>query len=562
MLRRFLWCLVLHVSLLSALISCSFVEFEPSPYTPRKVEAVYSIQEDLTFLSWRVRDSADLDLVRFEYWDPRLEDWVKMKLSQAPYPSAPFECGKQDVCLQFQIEGQLTWPEPAPVDAPPPVRSLHEDGGIFGPIEFRQRVVEVTFGVEPIAIDNNIRFDPRRFDWFADERVPLKRSYEWRLLNSRAGLGERDALEHTLPRCQRGSLLSDWERLSDATTLPEGWVDQASCLNARPKSDLQDFSPAEVIAPLPPSASLAHRGLRYQAPTLTPPAYLVTLTDLRVRSDYRCRQLKGELISSLKTGFKRFPAMTRVEIGDYQPVTPVGAEALSGCDQDRDRRYPVIQMLDEIKSAVNPIAPEPISLVIGYFNNSEDALPEHLAVELDTLFGELEQLEHVKAFGVAVTGDVYPPGPWRHYIPWRATEVLSFEEQLDTLTKQIFPLRTMEFISGETAIPLPAPPVDASPLSFKLCDLSPSSFMWIETSASPEPYTNRDGVYEWGNSGDPALYVELPHQDRVQDRDYYEQRVSVDYEVCTRFCDYPFRALSRVDYISWAQVTACQWVSR
>lgn len=562
-LNRFICHLARYVLIgVTALLSaCSFVEFEPSPYTPRRLESVYSLQEDLTFLSWRVRESADLDLVRFEYWDPRSEEWTSMTLSQAPYPSAPYECGSGDICLQFQIEGRLTWPEPAPVDAPSPVRSLHDDGGIYGPIEFRQRVAEVTIGLEPIAVNNNLRFDPRRYDWFQEAGVPLKRSYQWRLMGSSARLGEDHAPEHTLARCQSSSTLSDWEALS-APLLPEDWTERGVCLKMRPRSSLPGFTPTEVLAPLPPSASLKHRGLKYKPQTLTPPAYLITLTDLRVRSAYRCRLLKDELISSLKEGFKRFPSATRVNLDDYRPVTPVGAEALSGCDQDRDRRYPIVQMLDEIKTAVTPVAPEPISLIIGYFNNSEDPLPPHLDDELNSLFTELEQLTHVKVFGVAVTGDVYPPGPWRHFIPWRATEVSSFEEQLKTLTKQIFPFRTMDFISGETPISLRSPLVDSSPLSFKLCALSPESFMWVDTVASPEPYTDRDGLYEWGSGRDPELYLELPEQDRVQERDYYEQSVTVDYEVCTRFCDYPFRAQSGADYLSWAQVNVCQWVAR
>lgn len=544
-----------------ALIACSFVEFEPSPYTPRRLDVVYSIQEDLTFLTWRVRESADLDLVRFEYWDPNLETWNAMNLNASPYPSAPYECGKGDICLQFQVKGHLVWPEPAPVDTPPPIRSLHEDGGIFGPIEFRQRVVDITFNIDPIAINQNLRFDPRRYDWFAQAGVPLKRSYEWKPILSTAGLGEEDATEHVLSRCERRNESQIWFKLTE-NLLPENWLDQGRCLTVRPQSTRVGFTPTEVTAPLPPSARLAHRGLQYQPTTLTPPAYLVTLTDLRVRSDYRCQLLKNELLTSLRTGFRRFPSATRVDLGDYQPVTPIEEEPLSGCNQDPDRRYPFVQMLENIKLAVNPLAPEPISLIVAYLNNSDDPLPAHLEVELSQFFSELEQLSHVMVFGMAITGTVYPSGPWRHFIPWRATEVSSFEEQIKTLTKQIFPFRTMDFIPAETSISLPSPLVDASPLSFRLCSLSPDQFLWVDSSASDQLYMDRYGLYEWGTDRDPELYVDLPIQDRVQDRDYYKQRVSVDYEVCTRFCDYPFRTQSGSDYLSWATVTICQWTAR
>ena len=546
---------------LSALEGCAFIEFEPSPYTPRALQSVYSSQEDLTFLSWRVRDSADLELVRFELWDPREQLWRAIKLSEAPYPASPYSCGAQDTCLQFQVEGRLSWPETGLEGEPPPLRSIHEDGGVYGPIEFRQRAVDETLSVDPIAIDANLRFDARPFDWFSDNRVPLKRSFEWRRLKSNAGLGEDDAETHHLRRCRLLEPLDPWSPLTEPL-LPEAWTDEGACLVVRPVSPLRGFEPVEVVAPLPPSALLKHRGYKFLAPLLTPPAFFITLTDMQIRSEIRCGLLKAEILTSLRTGFSRFPRGSREDLGDYLPIEPVGAAPLSGCEQRGDRRYPIIELLERIKGAVNPLAPEPVSLVIAYLNNSQDPLSDHLALGLELLFSELAQISHLKVFGIKVTGEVSPPGPWRHWIPWRALEISSFEEQIKNLTKQIFPFRTMDFISGETPISLPSPAVSSSPLSFKLCELSPDRFMWIDSDASPDPIESRDEPLPWGEGRDPALYVELEEQDRVQDKDYYEQPVSIEYEVCTRFCDYPFRAQSGADYSSWAQVNACQWGRR
>lgn len=557
-------CLASRLACLMCVISavgCSFVEFEPSPYTPRDLKVVYSPQEDLTFLSWRLRESADLSLVRFEYWDTEAELWRPLSLSNSPYPASPYACGLLDVCLQAQLEGRFVWADLTQRDRNPPLRALHEEGGVYGPLELQQVTAERTFDVTPIAIDKNLRFDPKRFDWFADNNVPLKRAYEWRLVESEAGLNEEDALTHTLDPCKPSRALSAWRSLEDRVLSAE-WTSSAACLSARPLSNKRDFEPAVVTTPLPPSALLTAREERYRAPTLTPPAFFISLSDLLVRSERRCAQLKSEILTALREGFSRFPSATREDLGDFTPVTPVGDEPLLGCAQEANRQYPLVELLERVKGAVNPLAPEGVSLIIVYINNSDEPLSPELSVQLDQLFDELTALEHLKVYGIKVSGEGTPDGYWRHFIPWRALEVSSFEDQLLNLGERVFPFRTLDFVSGETSISLPAPRAEASPLSFKLCELTPERFLKFEIDGEVAPFVERDQVTPWGAGANPLLYVDLPPQDRVDDDDYREERVSAVYEVCVRFCDYPFRSQSGVDFSSWLAEQSCQWGAR
>ena len=541
-------------ALAGPLCACSFVEFEPSPYTPRRLEVVYSEQEDVTFISWRLRDSADLSLVRFEYWDLGAEAWVPISLSRALFPASPYACGGGDVCLQYQLKGRSIWPESADPGTPPPLRSLHEDGGVFGPLDLRQREVEVTFGVDPIAIDLNVRFDPRRYDWFAENGVPLKRSYQWRLAESAAETREDTAASHTPEACG-DPLPGPWQKLT-APTLPEGWVERGRCLNARPQRS--DDLGAEVTAPLPPSASLSARTLTYRPARLTPRAFLLTLTDLNVRSASRCAALKSEIISAVRASFnERFPASVRADLGDFVPLSPLDSTPLDACRQDPNRLYPVADLLSAVKGAVNPLAPEEVSLIFTYLNNSDEPLEGVAASQFEALLVELNTIPNLYVYGLAVAGGSVSDLPWQRFIPWRARESSSFEDAIVNLSKSAFPLRTMDFVSGETPITLPAPPSATSPLSLRLCALTPDRFLLLRSAPGVESMERR-GVFPWGTS-DPELFVDIPLQNRVEDSDYYDEEQVVTYEVCARFCDYPFRSRSGVDYASWVSAPVCQW---
>ncbi len=533
--------------------ACSFVEFEPSPYAPRELEVVYSEQEDVTFLSWRLRDSADLDLVRFEYWDLRDELWRPLSLSAALFPADPYECGSGDICLQFQLKGRAIWPESANPADPTPIRSLHEEGGVFGPLSLRQREVAVTFDVRPMPIDRNVRFDPRRYDWFAENRVPLKRGYQWRLTRSDATTGEEDAATHPPEAC--GEPLSrSWLNLA-TPTLPEGWVEEGRCVNARPKR--ADGVGAEVTAPLPPGADLAARQLTRAPARLTPRAFLLTLTDLNVRSASRCATLQSEIVGAARAAFNdRFPAAARTDLGDFVPLDPLSEQPLSACRQEPDRLYPVADLLTAVKEAVNPLAPEEVSLIFFYLNNSDDPLNGVAAAQFGSILVELNAIPNLYVYGVAVAGSSVSFLPWQRFIPWRARESSSFEDAIKNIAKSAFPLRTLDFISGETAIPLPAPASAYSPRSFRLCELTPERFLFVRSDGIE--LMDRYALFPWG-AEDPELYVDIPPQNRVEEAQYYNEKQVANYEVCSRFCDYPFRARSGEDFLSWRAAPVCQW---
>ena len=82
------------------------MRFEKSPYAVRGLDVVYSEQEDLTFISWRLRDDADPNRVSFEL--NQGGQWLPLDLTRAPFPAEPFECDGDYLCFQYQLSGRYS----------------------------------------------------------------------------------------------------------------------------------------------------------------------------------------------------------------------------------------------------------------------------------------------------------------------------------------------------------------------------------------------------------------------------------------------------------------------
>ena len=148
-------------------------------------------------------------------------------------------------------------------------------------------------------------------------------------------------------------------------------------------------------------------------------------------------------------------------------------------------------------------------------------------------------------------------------IGWRSLEDDSFEDEIKSRLEDSIAFMTTDFVVGDTAIILPALKTLYNPKYFKICQLTNqgsanATLMRIEIDETvqllpPQPQ------YPWGQQTDPALYLDLPVQDRVEAYTYQRSKVEIRYEVCTRFCNLPFRRASGQDEESWLGNSSCQW---
>ena len=526
---------------------CSFVEFEPSPYAPRDVDVIYSQQEDLTFLFWKIKSSADLDLVRFEWWNPEEEEWQTINLNQTRFPATPYECKNEKFwCFQYQFQGQVQWDREV-------IRSLHEEGGVFGLLDLRQRVIDLTFDHDPIALNLNVQFDPNRFDWFAENGLTLKREYEWRLHPS--SVLEPQLL--TLDSCLLDSSQT-WRSLKEPF-FPQEWEEKVWCLNLRPISN--QGTTVEVLKPMPPSARLISARQSYSPPVLYPPVLFATLTDMYVKSNSRCNQYKQEIVVPFRRLFRQqTPNVSEHDLGDFFPLEGDTLEELSGCKQEFRRQYPLSTLGNALQTKINELSPQDVVVYLVYVNNLVSSLDPELQNQLTLLVSPLVNRPSVRLYSAAV-GSIPQLNPDLQ-IGWRSLSDDSFADEIESRLEEDLPFMTTDFVVGQTAIDLVAPNSKFNPQYFKVCQLNTqgnalASLLRVNIDEQLDFFPPQT-EYPWGEQTDPALFLDLPTQDRVEAYTYQKTRVQIQYEVCTRFCDLPFRRRGNIDERSWLGNSNCQ----
>lgn len=524
--------------------SCADVRFERSPYAIRAIDMVYSTQEDLTFIVWRLRDSADADLVSFELYQDG--DYRPLDLAQAPFPATPYACDKFYLCFQYQLPGRYTFPKEIL-----PLRSIHVEEGLYAGTVPREQEVERTFGVEPIGVDNNDSIDPQRFDWFRLNRVPLERQYQWQLVDSNAAYGQGDASACQAPQA------SSWLQMGAKLSLDYAWVEGPKCFAARPER--KDRPAAHLLVPFFPTAELFNEQQDYLPPEERPPTLYLYLVDLLIRSETRCAEAKRGVQGEIDRNIgKRQPQAIR--LGTFTPTDPQSGRPADGCKQRADQDYPVRQIVETIKNKAAEYEPTPLRVVIIYMNNVELPPSERVLLQLLTLGQELGSIENVVPYSWAI-GSNATIGlfPWDAATPWRPINDETFFGDLEGWVETSVPFRTM--IHDDLTEVVIRQPVRATrrPLRFKLCAMTPSALTGVGPEAGMTPWSADQDYYDWPLSGQPHYTVGLEPQIVEPFSSFSRVVVSTVVETCERFCEFPFRTQAGIVLSSWSQTGVCQW---
>lgn len=524
-----------------AAVGCSLVEFERSPYAPRDVDVVYSAQEDITFFVWRVEDEVDFDRVDFEILDGGSYDTVD--LADVPFPSEPYECEPEHYCVQYQRPGRWT-DEQVPV----PIRAIDERHGTFESTPTRFHHVDETFSIEPLAVDNNVAAKARLDDWFARNGIPLRRSFQWALI---------DRSTSDTDDCPTDPI-DQWDRLENRVDLPQGWRESTPCFAVRP--DRRDRPGTEIRRPLIKAPMLFADDIERLIPEIKHPTLVAFLVDLEIASDQRCedavqsiRQTIFDELDERDTAY--------VDLGIHRPIA-FGQAEYSGCDQSDSARYPV----DDILIAADEEAAHferPTTLVVVYLNNLELEPSMDKMIDLQPLFGPPEPGfaqpdgdPHIFTWSIGAN-TINFLFPWQHTSPWSALEDENFLPSIENTTSHYFPLRSADFGLGDS-ISLPAPEASDSPKSFRLCTFSPDPHSVRIPPSSPLTYSG--DTWPWPGQGQPELYFPIEPQNFVAYDAFRETRVTGIYEVCTMHCENPFLSTDGNIYPSWRDTEGvCRW---
>ncbi len=550
---RLLPCILFGICTLLA-SSCSDIKFENGPYAVQQFDIVYSQQENMTFLAWRLPEAANPDDFDFELYHEQEKRFLRLDLTQAIYPAEPFTCKKNAVCFQYQIPGRYTFSTRP--DAPPnPLRTVHHTYGIFPGGPPRIHEVAQTFGVRPIAIDNNRAFDPRRDDWFLTNNIPFKRKYQWQLVDL------ADLPNDSRPAAERCAepiaTQNTWAALTSKSPLPTDWTTRSNCIVARPIA--QGRTGTTLKVPFSPSAELAWEVQNYEPPITTHPTLYAFLFDLQITNEQRCEAIKKTIVSSVKSSFNKTLEKrpgTATFIGTYTPISADTGEPSSGCTQRTRQDYPVAEIIDDMKLVASSFAPQRARVVFIYLNNMN--LPPggrglEQIFELDNLFQYTPQL--VPYYWAISTNVWLQSIDWDATTGWSPIEEKSFIDSLKNFAKPRIPFRTMEH-QFDTPIPIYKPAGVTNPQFFKICDSTPH----ISGVLLPKDlFPRKLSTFTWPTVDNASYLVDFGIQELVEYEDYRRQKSRIILETCQAFCDGPFRTQSGIDFDNWRQATTtCQ----
>jgi hypothetical protein len=535
--------------LLSAAVGCSFIEFERGPYAVRGVDVVYSIQEDLTFIVWRLSDEASPDRVSFELF---LEGhYQPLDLAGAPYPAEPYGCDRRYLCFQYQLHGR--YDIPAGIR---PVRSIHERHGLIEGTPARRHEALRTFGVNPIGLERNRTLDPRRYDWFVAHKIPLKRQYQWQLVDA-APTSDADMREQHEAICARPG--SSWQPMFDRISVPHSWVERPRCMAARPiRSDGQGVT---VTVPFLPSAEVVWERQDYVPPGVSHPTIYAFLFDMQVRNSSRCAQIKRTLATTVADATTRVAAERPHPVrrlGPYTPVDPVAGEDLDGCSQIARQDYPVTRMIEDVKDAAEDFGDEDVRVVWIYVNNVELPPSERLLRQLFELEMLIADEPRLHSYPWAIGSNfIMSAGPWSWATGWRPIEDETFIGDLKAFADYNLPFRTMRH---DTLTDVRIRPLEGvtRPMDLRICQ---TTVTFDQLRLGPDLYFGPwDRAFPWPDDDQLHYRVFLPPQDMVPFQEYRRVTNSVVVEVCERFCDNPFRTRAGLDFLNWRDSGGrCQW---
>ncbi|MFW5966810.1 MAG: hypothetical protein ACOCV2_04785 [Persicimonas sp.] len=515
---------------------CSMVQFEQSPYSARDLAVVYSEQEDVTFLSWKLGEEVEVDDIVVELYQE--DEYRPVELDRAPFPAEPYACGSGEICLQYQVDGRLEL-----VDGQPPIRITHEH--VWDGPEAELREVDQTFDIEPWPVERNEAVDPHRYDWFEENDVELERDYQYQVV----GRGDE---------CDETSAES-WRGMERPNSVDYAWVEGPSCFVSRP--DRRDEPGVEVARPIEPIPELYAERQTYEPETSEAPVIYAMLFDLQIASQDRCDRATDRITGLVEDAIEdRDPDAE--QLGIYLPITSDGVDEIDNCLQESRREYPVSTML---RDAEIEVGGRHTRVIWVYVNNAQIPPNEDLLME----FAELERghgEEEPSPFFWGIGHEwMNGGGGLDVFTGWRPIDEDTFESDITTAAEQHFPFLTMEH-DLDTEVPISQPEKIDEARYFKLCTAEPS-YAAIGDEPGEEPQHDATSpAIEWpGGEQRPFYTVDLGEQELVSYDDYEYRRVETVVEACRRFCDQPFRTGDGEEYDSWIDPggsrpqEVCQW---
>ncbi len=549
-------CSALALALLAAgsvpLVSgCGPVEFVPSPYTPQKVELIYSAQEDITIVRWRVSsgDPANADL-HFELLGNA--GYEAIDFSQSVFPGGGTACGDgTGACFQYVVRGRYAtssqWDRP--------VQAVHATYGVLpGGLPSTATLANTVTFTSYFHAGNDAVYLNITDAVASDGIYDFPRTYN-RTMWPTKGLCVSDAA----PDGVEFSPLDSTGGFAPPSPLSD---DGIYCVAIEPiPSDGGDAAMVQNrVATLPEVTTLQ---VTYAPPVEESPVIYQIVFDLSIPVGSRCmsaiptiENLVDQAMQSSDAPYYKFPTINLA-------LDPSKTDGTQTCTQQNSRTLDADGMAEAVKEKAAQFPQKNQQFHFFYFNNVNFVLPPMFTDSLQRLFADLstpppgQDLMTISwLFNPGVAASTGPK--WTMTQPWQSADDTSLKMTLMSYAQETLPFQSqiqdpsvpIRFLSDAQASMYAGG-------SIKICNYStPQPPLPVDmTNAQPlgpGPSWPIDG------SDPPGFLIDLATEANEPASNFVEAGILMTVQVCTRFCtDHPYVSTGGNGVVSWAPSPFC-----
>jgi hypothetical protein len=532
------------VAIVGGLGGCGEVHFIPSPYTPVGVESVFSAQEQVTVIRWRLGAAAPVADTQFQLLGP--DGYVAIDFSKSVFPGGVAACTDgHGACAQYVVRGKA-----AIADGDHPVQAVHPTFGVLPGGPAKTRTATTTLTVQSyFHFHNDFVYVNMADAIAADGPYQFPRSYE-RAMWSTSGLCVSDAAPDgaTFAPLDASGGVPPEQPLTDAGTY---------CVASRPvPSDAGVAAMVQTrIATLP---EVETRVQVFDPPIEQAPVIYQIVLDLEIPVPDRCASAIQMIETLVDSTLGRAPVPVR-KLPTLNLAQTAGG---SPCAQTDSRALAAADMADAVKMQVMSFPEVHQQFHFLYFNNLDSPLPRSLT---DSMHAFFDALAPPAGYDLQTLSWLFNPGAagasdlswWRSppYYKWIAADDPSFGKDLKDYTDGSLPYESQLHDPSE---PVPLLSDAETPryggARIKICDASPRAVP-LASVKDPTP------IYDWSwtidPSSPPAYLVSLQPEIAVSFNQFVEENAIVHYQICTRYCvNHPYRS-DAGDVTSWAGSPLC-----
>jgi hypothetical protein len=546
--------MLLAMSVLS--LGCGDVLFVPSAYTPQNVDLIYSPQEHISIVRWRISSTAALgDDLHFQIL---LDDgWQTIDFSRSVFPGGPSACADGlGSCFQYVVRGHY------PVGLRPrPVRAVQSTYGTLegGPASVEtppeSLVVASWFHTNNdfviVSVADLVAYDgPYRYPRSYDRTMwPTNGLCVSASAPAGVSFSPLDATYGQAPNAMLG--------FPPDLPLTDSGI---YCVGVRPiPSDAGDPTLTQVRVATLPQLTNMHQS--FVPPVELQPIIYQIVLDLEIPVDDQCtsslqtiEKLVDKYMSSAGVPVTKLPTMNIA-------VDPSATGRATNCAQVDGRSLSSADMAEAVMQAVSSYPETFQQFHFLYFNNLNFVLPQSMTDSLQALFDALNVAP--APYQLRTISWLFNPGPaaatgpsWSmSQPPWQSADDPTFEMTLKGYAQQNLPYKSQ---THDSSVPVPLlSAADAATYDgalFKICDSAPSV-----QPAYTSPVVPLFGAYSWSiKASDPPGYlVNLPYQADVPGPQFQAASASVDFQICTDYCDHPYVSTAGTGVTSWTTSPLC-----